>query len=77
MSKAQANPKHDGEAVETKEPLKLLNVEQLADALEMTERFIYERTAPSCPEPIPHFKLGKFVRFRLCEVEKWLQDHAR
>ena len=56
---------------------RLLDVQQLAKHLRVSPKFLYERTSPNCPRPIPHYKLGKFVRFRLEEVEKWLADQAR
>ncbi len=54
-----------------------LNVEEIAATTGLTPRFIYEHTAPSCPEPMPHMKVGKFLLFRREDVEKWLLDHAR
>jgi hypothetical protein len=31
-----------------------------------------EHSGPMCQSPIPSYKLGKFRRFRLEEVEEWL-----
>ena len=56
---------------------RLLGVHDLAKHLGVSPKFVYERTSPRCPNPLPHFKLGKFVRFRLEEVEQWLADQAR
>jgi predicted DNA-binding transcriptional regulator AlpA len=56
---------------------RLLDVTELAAFLHVSTRFVYGRTSPSCPQPIPHLKLGKFVRFRLSEVLKWLEDNSR
>jgi excisionase family DNA binding protein len=49
---------------------KLMSPREVAEFLNVSVRFIYERTAPKAVDPIPHVKLGKFVRFRLNEVEK-------
>jgi excisionase family DNA binding protein len=56
---------------------RLLDVTELAAFLHVSKRFVYERSSRSCPKPIPRLKLGKFVRFRLSDVEKWLEDNSR
>jgi len=56
---------------------KLVTVEQLAEYLNLSKRFVYEHTSPRCVDPIPNKKLGKFVRFRLSDVEEWLANHTR
>jgi hypothetical protein len=42
----------------------------------VSDKFIYSRTGPRCPDPIPHFKLGKLLRFRLSDVQGWLNDRS-
>jgi len=49
---------------------KLLTVEQLADYLQMKPSTIYQWTHQGF---IPHIKLGNRVRFRVSQVEKWLE----
>jgi predicted DNA-binding transcriptional regulator AlpA len=39
--------------------------------------FVYDRTRQHAADPIPHFKLGKYVRFDLEQVEAWLQERIR
>ena len=56
---------------------RLLDVHQLAKHLGVSPKFVYDRTTPRSRNPIPHYKLGKFVRFRLDEVEQWLADQGR
>jgi predicted DNA-binding transcriptional regulator AlpA len=58
-------------------PKKFLDVEELADFLRMETSWIYDRTGPSASpdERIPHFKLGKYLRFdpESEEFKKWMQ----
>ena len=56
---------------------RLLSVQELAKHFGVSPSFVYARTAPRSRNPIPHYKLGKFVRFRLDEVETWLADQGR
>lgn len=56
---------------------RLLDVHQLAKHLGVSPKFVYERSGPRSRNPIPSYKLGKFRRFRLDEVEAWLADQGR
>src|SRR5690348_10315190 len=56
---------------------RLMDVATLAEYLGVSRRFVYSHTAPNCPHPIPHLKLGKFVRFRQAEIDRWLDDQTR
>ena len=53
------------------------NVEQLAEFLRVPKSWIYERTRGTGPEVIPHFKIGKYVRFdpNSEEFRSWLESH--
>lgn len=55
----------------------LLDVHQVAAYLHVSARWVYERTGASAAHPIPHLKLGKFIRFRLPDVAAWLDNHSR
>ena len=52
-------------------------VEQLAEFLRVPKSWIYERTRGTGPEVIPHFKIGKYVRFdpNSEEFRSWLESH--
>jgi len=40
--------------------------------------FIYEHTRKGSPDPIPGaYKFGKHLRFRLEDIERWIQDHEK
>ena len=47
----------------------LLTPHEIADVLGVAVSTIYQWTHE---EYIPHVKLGRFVRFRVSEVQKWL-----
>ena len=49
----------------------LLSIEQLADWLGVTDRFIRRLVAE---RRIPSLKIGKFIRFDPTEIEPWLDS---
>lgn len=49
----------------------LLSIEQLADWLGVTDRFIRRLVAE---RRIPFLKIGKFIRFDPAEIEPWLDS---
>lgn len=53
----------------TAEPDLLFTVETLAEYLHVSNQWVYERVHF---KEIPHFKMGKFPRFRKSEIDKWL-----
>ena len=40
-----------------------LTVHQVADLLQVPVSWVYERTRRHGPEQMPHFKIGKYLRF--------------
>jgi len=52
---------------------KLLTVEEIAEYLKLRPSTIYQWTHQGF---IPHIKLGNRVRFRLCQIEKWLEKRT-
>ena len=55
----------------------LLKPQELAALLAVPVSFVYDRTRQTAPDPIPHFKLGKYVRFELAQVEAWLAERSK
>lgn len=53
---------------------KLLTPQEIADLLSVRKSTIYQWTHMGY---IPHVKLGKFVRFQLDELLKWLEKKAQ
>lgn len=52
-----------------------LNIEQVADILGVPKSFIYRRTARGHTDPIPHYRIGGHLRFKLEDVEAWVETH--
>ena len=50
-----------------------LTVSEIAAALKVPVSWIYERSRRRGQERIPHFKLGKYLRFQPAKVRAWLQ----
>jgi len=55
----------------------LLTIEEIAELLKVPKTWIYQRTRERSSSTIPHFKVGKYLRFSLSEVQAWLQDQRR
>lgn len=52
---------------------KLLNVQELAEKLNVPVSWIYDRTRSGSTEHIPHYKIGKYLRFAEEEVIDYLR----
>ena len=53
---------------------KLLSVSELAQFLNVPKSWVYDRTYR---DAIPHFKIGRLVRFDLEQVLGWLDDKKK
>jgi len=53
---------------------KLLTVEELSEHLQTPKSWIYHRTRQKGPGRIPHYRAGKYCRFRLVDVLEWLES---
>lgn len=51
----------------------LLNIRELASLLNVPVSWIYDRTRKGSSVQIPHYKIGKYVRFDKDEVLKFLK----
>lgn len=51
----------------------MATVNQIAEVLQVPPSWVYERTRRRGIERIPHFKLGKYLRFSRAEVFEWLE----
>jgi excisionase family DNA binding protein len=59
------------------EPERLLTVRELAELLAVPPSWIYERTRRRGENRFPHLKMGKYVRFRVSDVEAYLETLRR
>lgn len=58
---------------------KHLTPEELAVYLGVEPSWVYEHTRPGATDRIPHYKLGKYVRFDLDDEDfkAWLRSHKQ
>ena len=52
----------------------LLSVQEVARLLQVPDSWVYEHTRPRCATPLPHIKLGKYLRFLPADIRKYLED---
>jgi excisionase family DNA binding protein len=55
----------------------LLTVGEVARLLKVPPSWVYERTRRRGVDRLPHFKLGKYLRFSAREVVDWLERIRR
>jgi excisionase family DNA binding protein len=54
---------------------RLLDVKQVAALLNVPESWIYQHVRARAEEKLPHFKLGKYIRFSAKAITHWLETH--
>ena len=54
---------------------KLLTVSEMAEFLRVPRSWIYARTRQKDPNSIPRVQCGKYIRFHVTEVLKWLKSN--
>lgn len=56
--------------------LKLLNVQETAELLGISDRSIYNRVCPAAKRsfPIKPVRVGKLIRFDLRDIERFIED---
>jgi len=52
----------------------LLSVREVSKLLHVPVSWVYEHTRPRCANPLPHLKLGKYLRFFPSDIADYLQD---
>lgn len=55
----------------------LLTVSEVAELLRVPVSWVYERTRRRGDERLPHIKVGKYLRFRLSEIARFLEALRR
>lgn len=55
----------------------LLTVHEVADLLQVRVSWVYERTRRRGPEQLPHFKIGKYLRFEERALTDFIQRQRR
>jgi excisionase family DNA binding protein len=54
---------------------RLLDVKEAAALLRVPESWIYQHVRARAEEKLPHFKLGKYIRFSAKALTQWLDRH--
>ena len=54
----------------------ILTVHDVADLLRVPVSWVYGRVRGKGGERLPHFKLGKYVRFRASAIRQWLETRS-
>jgi predicted DNA-binding transcriptional regulator AlpA len=72
-----ANDKHATRHLDGGYDYDLATVEEIAAFLRVSISWVYGRTRRRGTERIPHFKLGKYLRFAKPEVIEWVQSQRR
>ena len=54
----------------------LLTVQGVAELLRLPVSWVYARTRERSRNVLPHFKLGKYIRFKKSEVLAWLDRNS-
>jgi predicted DNA-binding transcriptional regulator AlpA len=52
----------------------LLSVPEVARLLQVPVSWVYEHTRPQCATPLPHVRLGKYLRFLPADIKDYLED---
>ena len=56
---------------------KLLTPDELSEKLNVSKKWIYEKTQSYAKNPLPHYKVGKYLRFDLIEILKWARRNGK
>ena len=52
----------------------LLSVQEVARLLQVPVSWGYKHTRPRCVTPLPHIKIGKYLRFLPADIRNYLED---
>ena len=55
----------------------LMTIDELARKLQIPVSWVYSRVRQKGENSIPHFKIGKYVRFHEAAVKKWLDNQQK
>ena len=52
----------------------LLTVREVAEILKVPTTWVYEHARPSCANPLPFLKVGKYLRFIATDIMTYVRD---
>jgi predicted DNA-binding transcriptional regulator AlpA len=59
------------------DPAQILTLEELAQRLKVSERWVYEKSRKRCQNPLPTIRIGRYLRFDWISVSAWLRQQER
>jgi excisionase family DNA binding protein len=59
------------------DPADLLTPEELSVRLKVSPSWVYNALRQRGPHPLPHFKMGRYLRFSWHAVSAWLHSQRR
>ncbi len=79
MSARGVKIKREGNLISVEPELipELWDIKELCEFLGVTEDWVYRRTMKDAPNPVPHIKVGHFLRFIPGEIYAWLRKNQR
>lgn len=57
--------------------LELLDARQIAELFKVPVTWVQQAARSRSKHPIPHFKIGHYVRFRESDVREWLEKQKK
>jgi excisionase family DNA binding protein len=67
------SPRAEEDALGTPSKSALLNVQQVAELLQVPVSWVYERVRKRSLERLPGYRLGKYWRFREADIQAWIE----
>ncbi len=67
-----AAPPHAATGEERQGQNRLLTLREVAELLRVPVSWVYDHTRPQSNHPLPHLKLGKYLRFRADDIADYL-----
>ena len=58
------------------DPSQILTLEEVAERLKVSERWVYEKSRRRCQNPLPVIRIGRYLRFNWLEVSEWLRKQS-
>ena len=55
----------------------LIDVHELAEKLKVQKSWVYSQTRQSGPDSIPVVRVGKYCRFKMADVLRWLEKRSQ
>jgi excisionase family DNA binding protein len=58
------------------DPSLILTLEEVAQRLKVSDRWVYEKTRRRCQQPLPTIRIGRYLRFNWLDVSGWLASQS-